>query len=982
MARIEKCYSVSRDILKGVDYIMNKKEKEVNDIGIVKKAMLYGIIAVAALIVISYLLTWLFPNPLGASIRRIFSIMMPFVYFWMVIIVAWFVYLAVKNKKIRVIRTILFTMAMIIVLAVNMVVGNMYVLLNQLLDRSTITEEQTYTITETARDLTEEIEEEGIVLLKNQDNTLPLSEKKVNVFGYASQKIVYGGSGSGAADERKNVSLKVALENEGFELNTNLYQFYQERSQQETSNNVLVMLGGDNRIPEPGKAEYTKQMLEEAKDFSEIAIVVFSRNGGEGADMPMDMTDVTGEKDKHYLELSSNEMDLLNTVEENFEDVVVLINSSTPMELGFLEEEGIDGAIWIGGPGSTGLNAVAKVLSGEVNPSGRLSDIYAYDITTNPAYYNAGGFDYLGSEHASSGLTGLLAGGTEELYHFLNYQEGIYIGYRYYETAAEDGYITYEEQVQFPFGYGLSYTSFEKQMGDLQVQDGIITVDVMVTNTGIVSGKEVIQLYYSAPYYIGGIEKSHVVLAAFDKTSVLDPGQSETISLSFLVEDMSSYDYVNAKAYILEAGDYQIQLMNNSHDVIERRVFSVEETQIGRNSDLTEVTNQFDDAAGDVEYVSRADWEGTMPTERTSNIQITEDLLAQIENVSVEENPNAEELVFSNHGLTLSDMKGLSYDDPQWEKLLEQLSIKDMEYLIGTGGWQTVAVPSVEKPQVIDIDGPAGLNGLINGIAGNQYPSEVVISATWNVDLAEKYGETLGEEAIIYGVSGIYGPAMNIHRTPFSGRNFEYYSEDPLLSGKFGAAMVSGLNSTNTYAYIKHFALDDQETNVIGQCVWANEQAIREIYLRPFEITVKEGGAKAVMSAWNRIGTSWTGGNEALLTNVLRGEWGFVGVVITDNSMVGSYMNGDLAISAGNDLMLNSLGTTFTTTDTNMGGQKLRTASHNILYIVANSNALDLVRIGVPNWIFIFAFSDFVLLSLLTWAATGCTKKKKIKIKK
>ncbi len=944
----------------------------------VRKVINIGLLAIAAAILIACIYSVVFPNPLGPSIQRIFAFIIPAAVIWAVGIVILFIYRAIVNKRVRIIATIFLCLALTLVIVINVIVGNMNVMLNQLLDRNTIVAEDIPEITLKAKDLTERIEGEGIVLLKNQDKTLPLKNTKINVFGYSSQRIVYGGAGSGAADESKNINLKTALESQGFELNKDLYQFYQDRYQNKKATNVLEMLGGDNSIPEPAIIEYTDNFIKDAKSFSENALIVFSRNGGEGADMPMDMNHITGESNKHYLELTQNELDLISLVKQNFSNVVVVINSSTPMELGFIEDNNIDSALWIGGPGSVGLNALAKVLLGKINPSGRLPDIYAYDVTSSPAYLNAGNFKYLGSEHTASGLGALFGGEKNPLYSFVDYQEGIYVGYRYYETAAFDGYIDYSTTVQYPFGFGLSYTTFQQKMSELSIQDDTISIDVTVTNTGDRPGKDVIQVYYTAPYQTGGIEKAHVVLAAFDKTNLLNPGQSETVKLTFAAEDMASYDYKTEKTYVLEAGDYEIKLMNDSHNVIDRKTYKVASKSVGRKTDKTTVTNQFDYAAGDIKYVSRADWAGTMPKERRKDKQITPELMKQIEDVSIIIDPNAEDIVFKKHGLKLSDVKRLPYDDPKWTQLLEQLSVKDMAYLIGTGGWQTVSIPSVGKPQVSDIDGPAGLNGLINGIVGNQYPSEVVIAATWNVNLTEEFGATLGEEAYAKGVSGIYGPAMNIHRTPFSGRNFEYYSEDSLLSGKLGAAMVRGMNNTNTYSYIKHFALDDQETNTVGQCVWSNEQAIREIYLKPFEITIKEGGSKAVMSSWNRIGTKWTGGNEPLLTNVLRKEWGFVGVVITDNSMVGSFMNGDLAIASGNDMMLSSIGTKFTTSDTATGRQNMRKAAHNILYTVANSNALNLIKVGVPTWVFIFASVDILLFTLLTLGAMGCTKKKKL----
>ena len=826
--------------------------------------------------------------------------------------------------------------------------------------------------------MTEQIEEEGLVLLRNEKNALPMTETKANVFGFASDAIIYGGSGSGAADESKNVNLKTALENVGIEVNEELSDFYKQKNDEAKAKNGVTIALSDYSVKEPSVDNYENGLLEHAKDFSDTAIVVFGRAGGEGADMPMDMAAYEGGTEgRHYMELTENEEAMFDMVKENFEKVIVLINSSSPMELGFLENEKVDAAMWIGGPGSVGLQGVANALCGEVNPSGRLVDTYAYDATSSPAYMNIGDFTYKGKENENGGMIGGVA-----QYKFMNYQECIYVGYRYYETAAQDGYINYEETVQYPFGYGLSYTTFEQKMGELSADGDSISVDVTVTNTGKVPGKEVVQLYYTPPYTKGGIEKSHVVLAAFDKTDVLKPGESQTLTLSFMKEDMASYDYKDAKAYVLEKGDYAIKLMKNSHDVIDQRTYKVKETVANRESDLVEATNQFDDVAGDITYVSRADWEGTMPKEKAKDQAPSKEVLKALQNTKVETDPDAEDIVFKKHGLTLKDVKGLPYNDPKWEQLLEQLSIKDMEQLIGMSGWQSVRIGSVGKPEVLDVDGPAGLNGLIKGTKGNQYTSAVVVGSTWNTELPEAFGEALGDEAYANKVSGIYGPAMNIHRTPFSGRNFEYYSEDALLSGKMGAAMVRGCNEKNVYTYIKHFALNDQETNAIGGANWCNEQAMREIYLKPFELSVKEGESKAIMTTWSRIGATWAGASKPLLQNVLRDEWGFEGFVITDNAMMGDFQNADQAIAAGNDMMLSSTQKEITIDETAEGRQLMRKACHNILYVVANSNALEHARVGVPGWIYGYVAFDAVMLGLIALGFMGCTKKKKKKVKK
>ena len=952
------------------------EEKKTWNVERIAKTAVLG--AVAA-IVIAMVISAIFPNPIGADVGLITRLICVGAVCTAIFILTMWIYRARKNKRMLKIFSGILCILMAIVIALNVIVANFYILVNQFLHRNTALPEQVEQETAAAREVTEQIEAEGLVLLRNEGNVLPLSGGKVNVFGFASDAIIYGGSGSGAADESKNINLKDALENVGLEVNQELAEFYKKTNNEAKEGNGISIILSDYSIKEPSTDVYGNGLLENAKAFADTAIVVFGRAGGEGADMPMDMAAYEGgTAGRHYMELTENEEAMLHMVRENFAQVIVLINSSSPMELGFLETENIDAAMWIGGPGSVGLQAVADAIAGKVNPSGRLVDTYAYDATSAPAYMNIGDFSYIGTEHAEGGLSGLT--GAEAPYKFMNYQEGIYVGYRYYETAAQDGYINYDETVQYPFGYGLSYTAFEQKMGELKTDGGEISVEVTVTNKGDVAGKEVVQIYYTAPYAPGGIEKAHVALVAFDKTKMLEPGESQTLTLTFTEDDMASYDYKLAKAYVLEKGSYDIKLMKNSHEVIDQRTYEVAETKQNRRSDLTEATNQFDDAAGDIVYVSRTDWEGTMPKEKATDKEASGEVLAALQNTTVETDPNAEDIVFADHGLTLADVRGLDYDDPQWEQLLEQLSVKDMEQLIGMSGWQSVRIGSVGKPEVLDVDGPAGLNGLINGTKGNQYTSAAVVGSTWNTQLPEAFGKALGDEAFANNISGIYGPAMNIHRTPFSGRNFEYYSEDGLLSGKMGAAMVRGCNDRNVYTFIKHFALNDQETNAIGGANWCNEQAMREIYLKPFEITVKEGGSKAVMTTWSRIGTTWAGASRPLLQNVLREEWGFRGFVITDNSMMGNFQNADQAIAAGNDMMLSSMQKEITIDETAQGRQLMRKACHNILYVVANSNALDNARPGVPGWIYQYVILDAVLFGLLALGFMGCTKKKKVKI--
>ena len=903
-----------------------------------------------------------------------------------------------EKKIARRVKYSLLSLGLAILFAVNIATIQFNIAITQYLDKGKIDNIKIEEARKNAKELTEEIQEEGIVLLENKNNALPLNisnekEVNVNVFGQASVGLTYGGSGSGAADESANINLQQGLENSGFKLNSELTDFYKSKKPVKEETSIFQLNGGDYKLTEPAKSEFTDEILNNAKSFSDVAVVVLSRNGGEGGDLPIDMAEDTGDTGKHYLELSSAEREMIDMVKSlNFKKVVFVINSSNAMELGFLEEEGIDSAIWIGGPGSTGANAIGKVLSGEVNPSGRVIDTYAYDVTTSPAFYNSGDFKYTNSKHTVQGF-----GGSSEVFNtFLDYNEGIYVGYRYYETRFvnnQTGIVDeekYNKSVQYPFGYGLSYTNFKKEIVDYKSDENKITVQVKVTNQGLVEGKEVVQLYYTAPYYEGGIEKSHVALGAFDKTELLKAGAEEIITLEIAVEDMSSYDYKNEKAYVLDQGKYEIKLMNNAHDVIDSREYNVNEKVVyngenKRSSDDVVATNQFEYATGDLNYVSRSDWEGTLPKERTSDKEASQELLNAISNPIIEDNDSDEDIVSNNNGLELKDLVGLSYDDPKWDSLLEQVSIDDMVKLIGFGGYATQEVRSASKPNTIDLDGPAGINGIFSGVKGTQYNSETVIASTWNLDLAYKMGEYFGDEAIANGVAGLYAPAVNIHRTPFSGRNFEYYSEDPLVSGKMGSEVVKGSKSKGVYSYVKHFALNDQETNRAGVAVWSNEQAIREIYLKAFEIPVKEGETTAIMSSFNRIGTVWTGGNYELLTTVLRGEWGFEGMVITD--FAGEwFMNADQAIRAGNDLMLTPMGSapTESSTKTNTGKQALRQATKNIMYTVANSSGMELGRTGAPAWIYLLGAVDTLVLALIAFGFYRTTnnrnKKKELAI--
>lgn len=591
-------------------------------------------------------------------------------------------------------------------------------------------------------------------------------------------------------------------------------------------------------------------------------------------------------------------------------------------------------------------------------------DTFAYDLTSAPSYYNAGDFSYSNTEAGNAAIfagTGDAAVGNLPNY-YVNYTEGIYVGYRYYETAAADGFIDYDSTVQYPFGYGLSYTTFDQKLDDVTDDGTTITATVTVTNTGSVAGKQVAEIYAAAPYTKGGIEKSSVALAGFGKTKLLEPGESQTLEISFDREDLASYDYTGVKAeggaYVLGAGDYGIQLQTDSHNVVAKKTIHVDEDVIyddahdgKRASDLVEAKNRFDAAGSDADltYVSRADWAGTMPTERTPvSTEASDKILDDLNNKEPLDNSETEDVTFgAKNGLKLSDMKGLDYDDPQWDKLLDQVTLDEMKILVGNAGWMTAGVKSVEKPALVECDGPNGVNNIIGQVNGTQLVGQSNLGYTWNTELAARVGELFAQEAKALNIAGLYAPAANTHRTAFGGRNYEYVSEDGLLTGKIVAAEAKAIQGQGVYCYLKHFAVNDQETHRAdsgGLVTWLNEQSLREIYLRPFEICVKEAGNTGMMSSYNRIGATPVAESKELLTDVLRGEWGFKGAVITDCTMAAGTSDVNRSVRAGNDINLNYLqdtAMTADTTDTAAGHQALRRATKNVLYMVANSDALE-----------------------------------------
>lgn len=848
-----------------------------------------------------------------------------------------------------------------VVIVVNMICwGPMSSLISLATGSGTISKETS----DKATELCTRIAEEGIVLLKNEENLLPLkADSNLNVFGWASTNPCYGGTGSGSlSDAYETVSLLQGLEDAGFKLNTGLTDFYNAYRGDRPN---VGMWEQDWTLPEPLKESYTSELMADAKAFSDTALIVITRVGGEGADLPTDVSAVTYtdnsaeykdfEAGEHYLQLSRTEKDMVDLVCSNFDHVVLVYNGANAMELGFVNDYSqIKSAIWCPGTGQSGFAGLGEIVSGTVNPSGKTSDTFAADLTATPDYNNFGSFIYDNmNEFAGKAFKG------EATYpSFINYVEGIYVGYRFYETAAEEGLIDYSKTVLYPFGYGMSYTSFSQEMGNLTEADGTISFDVTVTNTGDKAGKDVVEVYYNPPYTNGGIEKASANLIAFDKTDLLEPGQSQTIAVSFQAEDMASYDAAGKGAYVLEAGDYKISIRTDSHNVIKEQIYTAATETIydeanPRSTDKAAAENRFADAKGEPAYLSREDGFANYKeaTAKPANLTMPEKYKATFVNNSNYDPAaynNAEDInpvTGAKNGLNLAAMRGLDYDDPQWEKLLDQLTVGEMDTMVAIGGYQTSAAKSVDKVGTVDCDGPASINNNFTGTGSIGFPSAVLIASTWNRDIAEEFGESIGKMADEMKVSGWYAPAMNTHRSAFAGRNFEYYSEDGILAGKMAASAIKGAERHGVYAYMKHFALNDQETNRTNMlCTWTGEQAIREIYLRPFEIAVKEGGAKAVMSAFNYIGTEYAGASDALLNKVLRDEWGFRGFVLTDYFGGYGYQNADQEIRNGNDAMLVAYDTeTNHLKDTSSATslQAMRKACKNIMYTVVNSRAYE-----------------------------------------
>ena len=879
-----------------------------------------------------------------------------------------------------------------------------------------------------SNEVIKKVGEEGMVLVKN-NGLLPLSSDvdSMNVFGWASTNPIYGGTGSGSADTSSVVSILQSLSDAGYKTNESLTKMYTDYR---ADRPAATILGGDGSfditLPEPTADYYTDDVMGEAESFSDVAMVVISRGGGEGYDLPTNMNSVihgtynvadevsvnpanyaytnisytnNGDYDdfdagESYLELSNTEEAMLDKVCSEFSKVIVVINANNPMELDWVDNYDSIGAVILApGTGQTGMAALGEIINGSVNPSGKTVDTYVKDLTQTPYYNNIGAFAYNNVDDLKEAIA---ASDTayEGTVSFVDYVEGIYVGYKYYETASDDGVINYEDVVKYPFGYGLSYTTFEQKMNDFSDNGDNVTFNVTVTNTGDVAGKDVVEVYFTPPYTNGGIEKASVNLIDYAKTGEIAPGESETVEFTINKEDMASYDANEIKVagggYILEAGEYTVSVRSDSHTVLDQANFTVDSdinySENARTTDNVVATNQLNDyTAGNVTYLSRADGfanyaEATAaPAEEAyvmddaTRKEVEANSTAYYDSTAYDHAEDTMPTLGSDNGLTLADLTGKAYDDPMWDQLLDQMSFEDMSLLVNLGGWQTAQIDSVGKVATSDCDGPAGVNNFITGTYGTPYPTEVLMAQTWNTDLLYDLGLAMGQEYADVNNYGVYGPAMNTHRSAFAGRNFEYYSEDGVLAGKLAAAQVNAMATKGTYNYIKHFAFNDQENHrgdrdgQFSVATWFNEQSAREIYLVPFEMCMKVGdvtlnyvekqedgsyanasksirASQGVMTSFNRAGATWAGGDYGLITGILRNEWAFDGIVMTDNANTGVFMDGYQMTEAGADVKLTSLPASarynFDKSDP-ATYYYARQAMHRVLYTIANSKSMN-----------------------------------------
>lgn len=821
---------------------------------------------------------------------------------------------------------------------------------------------------------------EGVTLLKNENGTLPLeATSKISVFGQDSVDSVYGGGGAGSIDTSKAQSLMDAFEQAGFDVNPTLTEFYTTGAGKDYRKTSTDAYGkGTFAVNEVPASAYTDDVKKSFASYNDAAIVVIGRSGSESQDLPTDKL-ASGYT---YLQLDDDERAMLKMASDNFDKVVVLLNTQNPMELADLEDDSIDAVMWIGSLGQTGAGGVAEALNGTVNPSGHLPDTYAYDLKSAPSSANFGSYAIIdGTDRFTSS--------------YMAYAEGIYVGYRYYETRYEDVVLgnearsnyDYTKQVAYPFGYGLSYTDFTWSDYSMKKADGGFDISVKVTNTGKTAGKDVVQLYMQSPYTdydkANGIEKASVELVGYAKTDTLKAGTSETVTVHVDQESMKTYDSAGEGTYIMDAGDYYLAVGTDAHNALnnilaakgkttadgmtengnaalaaKHTVHSQDNTAYAKSAATDEkISNQFDDVDlttydNSFTYLSRSDWTGSWPAtyadgKWTASQKFLDALTIDTAQSEPEQKPTTDTDNPSYGKLNASMLMDTDYADESWSALIGQMSVKELDQLVRIGGYATKSVSSTQLPATTDKDGPAGISStLVGGKSGMGYPSEIVIAATWNSDLAESFGKAIGEDSLALKVTVWYGPACNIHRNPYGGRAFEYFSEDSYLSGAMCAKVVAGAGSKGVVSTVKHFALNDQETNRMGGAIFANEQTIRQLYLRPFEMSVRDGGATAMMASMNRIGSRWTGGHKGLMTNTLRGEWGFNGFVVTDQASYSVFAYEDLreGLEAGTDLWLNTDAGLWKLPDDDMTDgviANMQRAAHNISYAISRSNAMN-----------------------------------------
>ena len=909
-------------------------------------------------------------------------------------------------------------------------------------------------------ELNVKIEEEGAVLLLNEGNALPIAKgSKVSVFGKNSVNLVLGGSGSGGGSGEGAATLFDGLKAGGIEFNPDLKAFYESGASgpgrsaspklSDTSSASPTLDIGETPVD-----SYSASLKNTFKQYKDAAIVVISRLGGESWDLPRSQnTNNGGILGNHYLQLDKNEYELLDMVTSRFDKVVVVLNTLTSFQCDFIDEynntanKRIDAVLWIGGPGKTGAKAFGSLLNGDVNPSGRTVDVYSRDFKKDPTWINFGD-----NSQTVDGLsnTAFLENGTPVSgYNMVTYEEGVYLGYRYYETRdyeelkADATSDWYKENVVFPFGYGLSYSTFNQSIknvtGSLE-NGGTIEITVESQHISGPAGKDVVELYVSKPYYENGIEKPYVELVDYAKTELLDGDNKQSFTFKVNAYDLASYDYNDAnknglKRYELEAGDYTFYVSRNSHvreNAYDSRTISLAHDYDFEKDPVTnkKVENRFTtDNYDDIQYrlsdvivgsdtrkgMSRTDFEGTFPTPLTpeeralqgdekDDFTELEKLQSFLHNNTVIGDvtempeiglPDSSKIIL--HDLLKEDGT-VDFNDDRWNDILKKITFNEMLSLVNNGAFQTLAIDSIGKNLTNDSDGPIGfvnfLGGAVTAIFSNNtnFATEIVIGSTWNKSLGYEMGKIVGENGL-WGdtsgnnslpYSGWYAPAVNLHRSPFSGRNFEYYSEDPILSGKMAVNVVTGARSKGVYTDLKHFALNDQETNRAGISTFCTEQAFRELYLKPFELAVKgddevslvksakdDGvtafkGTTGIMSSFNRVGNKWAGGDYRLLTEVLRNEWGFKGLVICDYKTDNTFMDSRQMLYAGNDLILTS--TTITMwNDARADDAKdvtiLRQSTKNILYAVANSNSIQIKILGYRTewWVTAVIVADCVI---------------------